>query len=404
MAPPSTRRTTQSLSRAQARRVTLSSQGFLDHRHTTPTMRTLQRTVQRTGVLQIDSVNVLARAHLMPLFSRMGPYDTGLLQRAAERHPRRLVEYWAHVAAYMPVDLWPHMQGRMRRNRERSELSPQRRELAAALVEEIRDRGAATPRDLDEGLPKSKVDWGWNWSETQQVLAHLFYVGDLAVAGRNGAFERLYDLPERVIPAEVLAVPTPSDEEAARELTRRAARSFGVASVRCLADYFRMPVAATRQAVDELVDAGELLPVEVEGWPRRAWLHRDARVPRSVAARTLLSPFDPVVWERDRTEHLFGFHYRIEIYVKEHLRRYGYYVLPFLLGDQLVARVDLKADRKAGTLVVKAAYAEPGAPPDTAAELAAHLDELAGWLALESTRVDPKGDLAPALTAEVAAR
>lgn len=401
MASP--RRTTQTLSRAQARRITLASQGFVDHRHTTPTMRTLQRTVQRTGVLQIDSVNVLARAHLMPLFSRMGPYDTGLLQRAAERRPRRLVEYWAHVAAYMPVDLWPHMQGRMRRHRERSELSPQRRELATALVDEIRDRGAATPRDLDDGLPRSKVDWGWNWSETQQVLSYLFFVGELAVAGRNSAFERLYDLPERVIPPEVLAVATPSDEEAARELTRRAARAFGVASARCLTDYYRMPAAATKQAVGELVEAGELVPVEVEGWPRQAWMHRDARVPRSVPARTLLSPFDPVVWERDRTEHLFGFHYRIEIYVKEHLRRYGYYVLPFLLGDQLVARVDLKADRKAGTLVVKAAYAEPDAPPDTAAELAAHLDELAGWLGLDTTRVDAKGDLADALQAEVTA-
>lgn len=401
MASP--RRTTQTLSRAQARRITLASQGFVDHRHTTPTMRTLQRTVQRTGVLQIDSVNVLARAHLMPLFSRMGPYDTGLLQRAAERRPRRLVEYWAHVAAYMPVDLWPHMQGRMRRHRERSELSPQRRELATALVDEIRDRGAATPRDLDDGLPRSKVDWGWNWSETQQVLSYLFFVGELAVAGRNSAFERLYDLPERVIPPEVLAVATPSDEEAARELTRRAARAFGVASARCLTDYYRMPAAATKQAVGELVEAGELVPVVVEGWPRQAWMHRDARVPRSVPARTLLSPFDPVVWERDRTEHLFGFHYRIEIYVKEHLRRYGYYVLPFLLGDQLVARVDLKADRKAGTLVVKAAYAEPDAPPDTAAELAAHLDELAGWLGLDTTRVDAKGDLADALQAEVTA-
>lgn len=397
------RRTTQTLSRAQARRVTLASQGFLDHRHTTATMRTLQRTVDRTGVLQIDSVQVLARAHHMPLFSRMGPYDTGLLQRAAEKHPRRLVEYWAHVAAYMPVDLWPHMQQRMRRNRERSELSPARRELATALVDEIRDRGPSTPRDLDDGLPKSKVDWGWNWSETQQVLGYLFFVGDLAVAGRNGAFERLYDLPERVLPAEVLATPTPTDEEAYRELVRRAARSFGVATVRCLADYYRMATASTKQAVAELVEAGELVPVEVEGWGKPAWLHRDAKVPRSVPARTLLSPFDPVVWERSRTEHLFGFHYRIEIYVPEHLRRYGYYVLPFLLGDELVARVDLKADRKAGTLVVKASYAEPCAPPETAAELAAHLDEMAGWLGLGSIVVDPRGDLAAALASEVAA-
>jgi uncharacterized protein YcaQ len=396
-------RTTQVLSRAQARRVTLAAQGFLDHRHTTPTMRTLQRTVDRTGVLQIDSVQVLARAHQMPLFSRMGPYDTGLLQRAAEKHPRRLVEYWAHVAAYMPVDLWPHMQFRMRSNRERPALAHDRPELVAALLAEVRDRGPSTPRDLDDGLPRAKEAWGWNWSETQRVLVYLFGTGDLAVAGRNGAFERLYDLPERVLPAEVLATPTPSDEEAARELVRRAARSFGVATVKCLADYYRMGTAPTKQAVAELVEAGELVPVEVEGWAKPAWLHRDARIPRSVPARTLLSPFDPVVWERDRTEHLFGFHYRIEIYVPEHLRRYGYYVLPFLLGDELVARVDLKADRRTGTLVVKSAHAEPGAPPETAIELAAHLDEMAGWLALGTIQVDPKGDLAAALASEVSA-
>jgi uncharacterized protein YcaQ len=396
-------RTTQVLSRAQARRVTLAAQGFLDHRHTTPTMRTLQRTVDRTGVLQIDSVQVLARAHQMPLFSRMGPYDTGLLQRAAEKHPRRLVEYWAHVAAYMPVDLWPHMQFRMRSNRERPALAHDRPELVAALLAEVRDRGPSTPRDLDDGLPRAKEAWGWNWSETQRVLVYLFGTGDLAVAGRNGAFERLYDLPERVLPAEVLATPTPSDEEAARELVRRAARSFGVATVKCLADYYRMGTAPTKQAVTELVEAGELVPVEVEGWAKPAWLHRDARIPRSVPGRTLLSPFDPVVWERDRTEHLFGFHYRIEIYVPEHLRRYGYYVLPFLLGDELVARVDLKADRRTGTLVVKSAHAEPGAPPETAIELAAHLDEMAGWLALGTIQVDPKGDLAAALASEVSA-
>jgi uncharacterized protein YcaQ len=396
-------RTTQVLSRAQARRVTLAAQGFLDHRHTTPTMRTLQRTVDRTGVLQIDSVQVLARAHQMPLFSRMGPYDTGLLQRAAEKHPRRLVEYWAHVAAYMPVDLWPHMQFRMRSNRERPALAHDRPELVAALLAEVRDRGPSTPRDLDDGLPRAKEAWGWNWSETQRVLVYLFGTGDLAVAGRNGAFERLYDLPERVLPAEVLATPTPTDEEAARELVRRAARSFGVATVKCLSDYYRMGTAPTKQAVTELVEAGELVPVEVEGWAKPAWLHRDARIPRSVPARTLLSPFDPVVWERDRTEHLFGFHYRIEIYVPEHLRRYGYYVLPFLLGDELVARVDLKADRRTGTLVVKSAHAEPGAPPETAAELAAHLDEMAGWLALGTIQVDPKGDLAAALASEVSA-
>ena len=395
--------TTQSLSRSQARRITLAAQGFLDPRHARPTMRTLERTVQRTGVLQLDSVNVLARAHLMPLFSRMGPYDAGLLTRAAEQSPRRLVEYWAHVAAFMPVDLWPHMRPRMRRHRERSEIATQQPELVRSLLEEVRQRGPSTSRDLDDGLPRDRVHWGWNWSSTQHALTYLFGVGDLAVAGRNSAFERIYDLPERVLPPAVLATPTPTDEEAHRELVRRAARSFGVATELCLRDYFRLPTAAVRPAVRSLVEDGELIPVEVEEWGKPAFLHRDARVPRRTAVRTLLSPFDPVVWERTRTEKLFGFHYRIEIYVPEHLRRYGYYVLPFLLGEELVARVDLKADRKAGVLVVKAAHAEPGAPAATAGELAAHLREVGQWIGLDDVVVDPKGDLAPALTAAVAA-
>ncbi len=396
-------RTTQSLSRSQARRITLASQGFLDPRHETPTMRTLARTVQRTGVLQIDSVNVLARAHLVPLFSRMGAYDPALLRRAAEQRPRRLVEYWAHVAAYMPVDLWPFMQTRMRANRERSEIAVKQPELVASLLEEVRRRGPSTARDLDDGLPRERVEWGWNWSGTQQALFHLFIVGDLAVAGRNAAFERVLDLPERVLPPEVLAVPTPTDEETYRELVRRAARSFGVATETCLRDYYRLPASAVRPAVASLVEDGELLPVEVEEWGKPAYLHRDARLPRRAEVRTLLSPFDPVVWERARTEKLFGFHYRIEIYVPEHLRKHGYYVLPFLLGEELVARVDLKADRKAGVLVVKAAHREPGAPAGTAEQLAAHLREVADWLGLAEVSVVPRGDLAADLTAAIAA-
>jgi len=394
----------QSLSLAQARRIALAAQGFADRPHDVPTMRTFQRTLERTGVLQVDSVNVLQRAHYMPLYSRMGPYDVDLLRRASERRPRRIVEYWAHVQAFMPVELWPVMQHRMAHHRERRgkwsivEAEPG---LEESLIAEIRERGASTARELDAGLPRKKEHWGWNWSNARRVLDWLYTTGDLAIAGRNGQFEIRYDLPERVIPADVLALPTPTPEEAHVELVRRAARSHGVATVRDLADYYRMSAADTVRAVATLVESGEIEQVSVEGWRRPAYLHRDARRPRRIDARALLSPFDPVVWERARTEALFDFFYRIEIYVPAEKRVHGYYVLPFLLGDRIVARVDLKADRRAGRLVAKAAYAEPGAPPDTTGELAAELGRLAGWLGLDEIVVEPRGDLSGSLAAEV---
>lgn len=387
----------QSLSLAQARRVALAAQGFLDPPHATPTLATLSRTVRRTGVLQVDSVNVLQRAHFMPLFSRMGPYDTGLLHRAASgRNQRRLVEYWAHVQAYMPVELWPLMHHRMeqyRPTRGKWWTPGVSDEGAASLVAQIRDRGACTARELDDGRPRSHDHWGWNWSDARRTLDYLFVVGDLAIAGRTSAFEVLYDLPERVLPEQVLRTATPEPAEAHRELIRRAARSHGVATESELRDYYRMKPAESRSAVHSLVEDGELTPVEVEGFARPAFLDATARVPRRATARALLSPFDPLVWERTRTEHLFGFRYRIEIYVPEPRREFGYYVLPFLLGERLVARVDLKADRSEGVLQVKAAYAEQHAPPETAAELATSLGELAAWLGLNDIVVEPRGDL-----------
>src|SRR5690606_32623490 len=264
------------LDRAQARRIALAAQGFADRRHATPTLRTFSRTLARTGVLQIDSVNVLQRAHYMPLYSRMGAYDTALLQRAAEQAPRRIVEYWAHVAAFMPVELWPVMQHRMRGYRERGHAWSATRpdpKLIASLLDEVRERGPSTARDLDDGLPRMKTHWGWNWSATKQALEYLFASGELAVAGRNGAFERLYDLPERVLPAAVLAQPVPDDAAAHVELVRRAAISHGVATEACLRDYYRMHHGQSRPALAALVESGELLPVRVEGWARPAFLH-----------------------------------------------------------------------------------------------------------------------------------
>ena len=397
---------TTSLSRAQARRVALAAQGFLDKPHAPPTMRTLARTVERTGVLQVDSVNVLQRAHFMPLYSRMGPYDAALLDRAARgRSQRRLVEYWAHVQAYMPVELWPAM--RFRRDHFRSIRGKWWNNVsdaaAAELVARIADAGRPmTARDLDSGAPRSKEHWGWNWSEARRGLDMLYSFGDLAIAGRNSQFEVQYDLPERVLPDAVLAMPDLAPAEQHLALVRRAARSHGVATAQCLKDYYRMHIDQVRPAIATLVESGELEPVTIEGWKRPAYLHREARRPRAITARALLSPFDPVVWARERTERLFDFHYRIEIYTPKEQRVHGYYVLPFLLRDRVVGRVDLKADRPTGRLLVHGAFAEPGAPDDTAPELAVELRRLAGWLGLDDVQVAAHGDLAPALAAAVA--
>ncbi|WP_235737946.1 winged helix-turn-helix domain-containing protein [Nocardioides alcanivorans] len=406
----------QRLSAAQARRVALAAQGFADAPHAVPTMRTFERTLARTGVLQVDSVNVLARAHLMPLYSRMGPYDTGLLDRA-NRHthasPRRVVEYWAHVQAFMPVELWPVMRHRMEHYREQRgkwwKVDDVRSEQTVLAL--VAERGPVTARELEAELdagPRSKQHWGWNWSEARKVLDHLYSSGQVAIAGRTSSFEVRYDLPERVLPRAVLEAPTPTPHEAAVDLVRRAAVSHGVATASCLSDYYRMNwrrpsgVGAAQPAVEQLVEEGVLQPVEVEGWSRPAWLHRDARLPRRVAARSLISPFDPVVWQRERAEALFDFTYRIEIYTPKEKRVHGYYVLPFLLGDRIVARVDLKADRASGRLLVQGAFGESGYPEETAVELVAELRRLAGWLDLDEVVIAPNGDLAVALAREVA--
>ncbi len=404
---------TETLTAVQARRIALAAQGFCDRPHAAPSMRTFDRTLARTGVLQVDSVNVLQRAHYMPLYSRMGPYDVGLLHRAqgrAGRGPRRVVEYWAHVQALMPVDLWPLMQHRMEKYRgERGKWGfTADADLEPRVLAAVRDRGRVTARDLEREFstgPRTKEHWGWNWAESRKVLDYLYLVGDVAIAGRNSQFEVVYDLPERVLPAAVLDAPTPTPQEAVTELVRRAARSYGVASAACLADYYRLRLQpapggpSVKVAIDELVEAGELTPVTVQGWKRQAYVHREARLPRRVGARTLISPFDPVVWERARAEALFGFFYRIEIYVPADKRLHGYYVLPFLLGDRLVGRVDLKADRANRILLVPGAFAEDHAPAETAAELAVELRRLAGWLGLDDVVVGRHGDLSDALRA-----
>jgi uncharacterized protein len=393
------------LSLAQARRIVLAAQGFADPPPTgVPTRRHLRRVLGRVGLLQIDSVNVLQRAHYLPLYSRLGPYPTVLLDRAAYRRPHELFEYWGHEASLLPVRLHPYLRWRMANPHPWggiARLAREKPDLIDWVREEVARGGPLTAAQIEADTERSRDNWGWNWSEAKTALEWLFYRGEVVVARRNSSFARVYDLPERILPAEVLATPDPEPAEAYRELVGIAARALGVAAEVELRDYFRLPVTGARQAVRDLVDAGELQPVQVADWRQVAYLHREARLPRAVRASTLLSPFDPVVWERGRTERLFGFRYRIEIYTPAAKRVHGYYVLPYLFGDRLVARLDLKADRLAGVLRIPAAWGEPGMPAEALPALAAELRRLAGWLGLAEVAAPDAGDLATSLGEEV---
>ena len=395
------------LTAAAARRIALAAQGFGRPRPATPPgTRQIRELVARLGVLQLDSVNVFSRAHYMPVFSRLGPYDRTVLDRLSGHDSngrgRRLVEYWAHEASLIPAENHPLFRWRMAAVDGEawgsiSRVIREQPELVADTLQLVRDRGPI--RASATGIPRPEPRPGhmWNWHEGKRALEYLFFTGQVAAAGRVN-FERLYDLPQRVLPDEILTAPTPDPAEAQRALVRIAAAALGVAAEPDLGDYFRLPRADSKARVAELVAAGELTEVEVEGWGAPAYLWPAARRPRRIHARALLSPFDSLVWFRPRAERLFGFRYRIEIYVPAAKRVHGYYVLPFLLGDALVARVDLKADRQAGSLLVQAAFAEPGVDQaHVAAELAAELRLTAAWLGLGDVVVRRRGDLAPAL-------
>jgi uncharacterized protein len=392
-----------SLSISEARRIALAAQQFVPASRPPRNAAGLVDLVRRLGVVQMDSVNVLVRSHYLPVFSRRGAYAQDLLEQAAYcEGPRHLFEYWGHEASLLPIEAHPLFRWRMEdaRNGQGTWKRLQRyalehRAQVASALAQIRERGALGASELTDG-GRSKGSW-WGWSEGKEILEWLFWTGEVTTARRRN-FERLYDLTERIIPAD-LRERTVSREDAQRQLMRTAAAAMGIATARDLRDYFRLPASDASARVRDLVDDGTLRPVTVEGWKQQAFIYSQARCPREVDVAALLSPFDSLIWERQRTERLFGFHYRLEIYTPAHKRQHGYYVLPFLMGEQLVARVDLKSDRKRGRLQVKGATLEEGARAErVAVALDERLTGLANWLGLEDYELcSRRGELMRAL-------
>jgi len=360
--------------------------------------RHLRKVLDHVGLIQIDSVNVLVRSQELPLFARLGAHPRSLIPDATRAG--ELFEYWVHEACHVPVEQRPlygwAMTGHPRWKSMRR-FAAERQDLIASVRDRLRTDGPLVAADLAL-RDRPKGQW-WDWDDGKLALEHLFRTGEVAAVRRPNDFARVYDLAERVIPADILELPTPNERDAKKELLVLAAKYHGLGTAADLADYHRL--AHTRALLAELVEDGRLEEVTVDGWSQPTYMHPDAHLPRWVRARALLSPFDPVVWFRDRAERLFDFHYRIEIYVPKPKRVFGYYVLPFLLGDDLVARVDLKADRANGRLLVQGAFAEPAVDRAyVAAELAAELGELARWLGLDhGVDVADHGDLARVLGA-----
>ncbi len=392
------------LSAAEARAMAIGAQGLADRRPTGRVdRRHLRKVFERVNVIQIDSVNVLVRSQELPLFARLGSHPRQLLPDALA--DGELFEYWAHMAAIVPAAQHRLFRWRMAEDHGWGgvrALATRRPDLLGEVLERVRRDGPISAADLQERVGP-KRSW-WDWDDGKIALEHLFHHGDLAAIRRRSDFARLYDLADRVLPAAALDGPTPTEAEARTELLLLAARSLGVATLEDLADYHRQRNAPCKPLVAALVADGRLLAAHVEGWTRPAYVHPGATVPRRLAARALLSPFDSLVWNRARNERLFDFHYRIEIYVPEPKRVYGYYVLPFLLGDRLAGRVDLKADRAAGVLRVQGAYLEPGVGGGgrsddlaVAADLLEELRSMASWLELDVVATTSRGDLASAL-------
>jgi uncharacterized protein len=397
---------TRSLSAAQARRIAIAAQGLSAPKPGKPvTARAFRSLTQRLGALQLDSVNVFARTHYMPAFARLGPYDPAILEREAWGRRRSLFEYWGHAASLLPMELHPLFRWKMQRAREGRMYSGLARFAAGnrpyidQVLDEVRRRGPVTGGEFAPEGPR-KSGW-WEWSDGKRALEWLFWAGFITTKTRRG-FERVYDLTERAIPSEILALPTPSEADSQRELVRRSAEAMGVATIADLTDYFRLHYQAdAKLRARELVEAGVLEEVDVPGWRGPAFLHADAKLPRGATGAALLSPFDNLIWSRERTERVFGMHYRIGLYTPAAQREHGYYVYPFLLGDRLAAQVDLKSDRKAGVLLVQAAHLESGASAEEVlAPLAAELRSAAAWQGLAEVRIAKKGGLSAALSRE----
>ncbi|NJC22934.1 hypothetical protein BJ994_002010 [Arthrobacter pigmenti] len=397
---------TSTLTLPQARRIALEAQGLSRVRSTQPAgTREVGRILERIQLLQIDSVNVLARSHYLPVFARAGAYDRALLDRMAGQSPRRLVEYWAHEASFIRPALFPYLLTvQSRKWASASSLPEELTESLSSRILELLERSrpltAAQVQDrIGHVEDRTSDQWGWNWSSVKRVLEDLFQHGLVTSAGRTPQFERRYTLTGKVMPDLVRAQVDVSAEEAYLHLAERAAKALGIGMVRCIADYFRTPIKPTTAAIHTLVQRGTLVPVSVQGWSQPAYRFAGSILPRSADGRALLSPFDSMVFERRRLLALFGFHYRIEIYTPAQKRQFGYYVLPFLLRDQMVARVDLKADRPSGRLLVRAAHGELSMPPDTGVELAEELTLMARWLGLSQVVVEERGDLSAELGA-----
>jgi uncharacterized protein YcaQ len=374
------------LSAAEARAIAITAQGLAGPRPARVDRAALRALADRLGALQIDSVNVLVRSHYLPAFSRLGPYDPDLLDQLAYSGPRALFEYWGHMASLLPVGLQPLFRWRMAEGHQWGivrKIARKNPQLIRDILDAVAARGPVGAGEL-EVLGKRRRKGFWEWSDTKRILEHHFWTGQVTTSRRR-AFERLYDLPERVLPKAILDTPTPSPADAQRKLVELSARAMGVATEADLRDYFRLRPGVARPAIVALEEQGVLQKVQVAGWDKPAWLHKDAREGRIDPSRAaLLSPFDSLVWSRERTERLFGMRFRLEIYTPQHKRVHGYYVLPFLLGDQLVARVDLKSDRAASALLVQAAHLEPGGEHrEVAQALSDELFLLARWLKLD---------------------